>query len=100
MTMYRGSGHVVRWLLAFALVGASACGGLLRAGPTIAPLISARYLSVRLVMGDTADAQPTGFSSVGLMFPTIRCQASAGSEPVCPNVFSDRELTEMGLGSP
>src|SRR5256886_9475029 len=57
MTMYRGSGHVVRWLLAFALVGASACGGLLRAGPTIAPLISARYLSVHLVMGDTADAQ-------------------------------------------
>ncbi|TMC77508.1 MAG: hypothetical protein E6J09_07350 [Chloroflexi bacterium] len=209
MTMYRGRVHAPRWLLVLALVGASACGGLFRVGPTIAPLISARYLSVHLVAGDTADAQekarlptlrdslagalpaawalatqgrgqlflrnegdidvelagtngtsaltqhsrggkvtsrtitvhtidgnrrlmvpdlmattlhelghiwccygpgtsgghwsdpePTGFSYVGLMFPTIRCQASVGSEPVCPNAFSDRELSEMGLGSP
>jgi len=199
----------VNVLLVLTLAAATACGGLLRAGPTIAPLVSARYLSVHLVMGDTADAQekarlptlrdslagalpaawatatqgrgqlfmrnegdidvelagtngtsaltqhsrggkvttrtitvhtidgnrrltipdllsttlhelghiwccygpgtsgghwsdpqPTGFASVGLMYPTIRCQVSAGSEPVCPNVFSDRELTELGLGSP
>jgi hypothetical protein len=209
MSVYRCPGHVLSLFLLLALVGASACGGLLRAGPTIPPLISARYLSVHLVMGDTADAQekarlpalrdslagalpaawasatqgrgqlflrnegdidvelagtngtsaltqhtrggkvtsrtitvhtidgnrrltipdlmsttlhelghiwccygagtsgghwtdpqPAGVSSVGLMYPTIRCQVSAGSEPVCPNVFSDRELTEMGLGSP
>jgi len=209
MGMHRGPAQAIRWLLVFALVGASACGGLFRVGPTIAPLISARYLSVHLVMGDAADAQekarlptlrdslagalpaawatatqgrgqlflrnegdidielagtngtsaltqhsrggkvtsrtitvhtidgnrrlvisdlmattlhelghiwccygpgtsgghwadppPSGFSLVGLMYPTIRCQVSAGSEPVCPNVFSDRELTEMGLGSP
>src|SRR5437762_12515819 len=50
--------------------------------------------------GHWADPQPTGFSSVGLMYPTIRCQASPGNDPVCPTVFSDRELTEMGLGSP
>jgi hypothetical protein len=208
MTMYRGPAQTLRWLLVLALV-ASSCGGFFRVGPTIAPLISARFLSVHLVMGDTADAQekarlpslrdslagalptawatatqgrgqlslrnegdidielagtngtsaltqhgrngkvtsrtitvhtidgsrrltipdlmsttlhelghiwccygagtsgghwadpqPTGFSSVGLMYPTIRCQASAGSEPVCPSVFSDRELTEMRLGSP
>ncbi|TMG46085.1 MAG: hypothetical protein E6H91_12600 [Chloroflexi bacterium] len=199
----------MRWVFVLVVATATACGGLLRAGPTIPPLISARYLSVHLVMGDTADAQekarlpalrdslagalpaawatatqgrgqlflrnegdidvelagtngtsaltqhtrggkvtsrtitvhtidgnrrltipdlmsttlhelghiwccygagtsgghwsdpqPTGFSLVGLMYPTIRCQASAGSEPVCPNVFSDRELTELRLGSP
>jgi len=199
----------MRWVFVLVVATATACGGLLRAGPTIPPLISARYLSVHLVMGDTADAQekarlpalrdslagalpaawatatqgrgqlflrnegdidvelagtngtsaltqhtrggkvtsrtitvhtidgnrrltipdlmsttlhelghiwccygpgasgghwsdpqPTGFSPVGLMYPTIRCQVSAGSEPVCPTVFSDRELTELGLGSP
>src|SRR6266550_1063812 len=45
--------------------------------------------------GHWSDPEPTGFSYVGLMFPTIRCQASVGSEPVCPNAFSDRELSEM-----
>jgi hypothetical protein len=50
--------------------------------------------------GHWTDPQPPGFSSVGLMYPTIRCQVSAGSDPICPNAFSDRELTEMGLGSP
>ena len=209
MSVYRWPGHALSLLLVLSLAAATACGGLLRAGPTIPPLISARYLSVHLVMGDTADAQekarlpalrdslagalpaawatatqgrgqlflrnegdidvelagtngtsaltqhtrggkvtsriitvhtidgnrrltipdlmsttlhelghiwccygagtsgghwtdpqPSGFSSIGLMYPTIRCQVSAGSEPVCPNVFSDRELIEMGLGSP
>src|SRR2546426_6615287 len=199
----------VNVLLVLTLAAATACGGLLRAGPTIAPLVSARYLSVHLVMGDTADAQekarlpalrdslagalpaawatatqgrgqlflrnegdidvelagtngtsaltqhtrggkvttriitvhtidgnrrltipdlmsttlhelghiwccygagtsgghladpqPSGVSSIRLLYSTIRCQVSAGSEPVCPTAFSDRELTEMGLGSP
>ena len=41
------------------LVVAPACSalGALRAGPTIAPLISAAFLSVHLVSGDTPDAQ-------------------------------------------
>jgi hypothetical protein len=208
MRMYRRA-PAVNVLLVLMLAAATACGGFFRAGPTIAPLISARFLSVHLVMGDTADAQekarlpslrdslagalpaawatatqgrgqlslrnegdidvelagtngtsaltqhgrngkvtsrtitvhtidgsrrltipdlmsttlhelghiwccygpdtssghwsdpqPSGFSTVGLMYPTIRCQVSGGSEPVCPSVFSDRELTEMGLGSP
>src|SRR5207245_4855210 len=47
----------MRWVFVLVEATASACGGLLRAGPTIPPLISARYLSVHLVMGDTADAQ-------------------------------------------
>src|SRR5256712_10237621 len=47
----------MRWVFVLVLATATACGGLLRAGPTIPPLISARYLSVHLVMGDTADAQ-------------------------------------------
>src|SRR5438067_4537410 len=47
----------MRWVFVLVVATATACGGLLRAGPTIPPLISARYLSVHLVMGDTADAQ-------------------------------------------
>src|SRR2546430_14924231 len=56
MTMYRRA-PAVNVLFVLTLAAATACGGLLRAGPTIAPLISARYLSVHLVTGDTADAQ-------------------------------------------
>src|SRR3989442_1936422 len=56
MTMYRRP-HAVNVLFVLTLAVATACGGLLRAVPTIPPLISARYLSVHLVMGDTADAQ-------------------------------------------
>jgi hypothetical protein len=44
---------------------------------------------------------PTAFASVGLMYSPMICQASAGADPVCPSVFSDRELAAMGLtGSP
>src|SRR3989442_5810733 len=209
MTMYFGRVHTPSWLLVVALVGTTACGGLFRASPTIAPLISARYLSVHLVIGDTADAQekarlptlrdslagalpaawatatqgrgqlfmrnegdidvelagtngtsaltqhsrggkvttrtitvhtidgnrrlmipdllsttlhelghiwccygtgtsrghsfgpqPAGFPPLCLIYPTIPCPGTAGSQPVCPNVFSDRELTELGLRSP
>src|SRR5438128_955945 len=185
----------MRWVFVLVVATATACGGLLRAGPTMPPLLAAGYLSVHLVMGDTADAQekarlpalrdslagalPAAWATAtqgrgqlflrnegdidvelagtngtsaltqhtrggkvtsrtitvhtidgnrrltipdlmsmtlhelghiwccygagtsgGHMYPTIRCQASAGSEPVCPNVFSDRELTELRLGSP
>jgi hypothetical protein len=46
-------------LLALALVMTTGCGGLsaLRGLPTIGPLISASFLSVHLVAGDTPDAQ-------------------------------------------
>ncbi len=43
---------------------------------------------------------PTGFSSVGLMYSPMTCSVTPGSDPVCPNVFSDRELAEMHLTAP
>jgi hypothetical protein len=49
--------------------------------------------------GHWADA-PTGFSSVGLMYSPMTCTVTKGSDPICPSVFSDRELAEMRLNSP
>jgi hypothetical protein len=43
---------------------------------------------------------PTGFSSVGLMYSPLTCIVTPGSDPVCPSVFSDRELKEMNLSAP
>ena len=196
--------------LALVLIFAPSCGALanLRAGPTIAPLISAKFLSVHLFIGDNGDAQeksrlpglrdsiagalpaawatatggrgqlalrtdadidveldgtggtsaltqhsragkvvsrtiavhtidgsrrlaaaelvvttlhelghiwccfgpgtkdghwadaPTGFSSVGLMYSPMTCTVTPGSDPVCPSVFSDRELAELHLTAP
>ena len=51
------------------------------------------------VDGHWAD-EPTQFSPVGLMASPMRCQVTAGNDPVCPSVFSDRELKEMGLTAP
>lgn len=51
------------------------------------------------VDGHWADA-PTEFSRVGLMASPMICLATAGSDPQCPSVFSDRELKEMGLTGP
>src|SRR4030081_886809 len=73
----------MRWLLVLAIVGTSACGGLFRAGPTIAPLISARYMAVQLVVGDTADAQekarlPTLRDSLAGALPTAWATATRG----------------------
>jgi len=196
--------------LALALIFTSSCGfiGSLRPGPTIAPLISAAFLSVHLFVGDQGDAQersripelrdeiaaalpnawatatagrghlslrtdgdidleldgtdgtsaltqhssggrvisrkiavhtvegqrhltipelmatvlhelghiwccfgpgtkdghwsdtPTDFSSVGLMYSPMTCRVSKGSDPVCPTLFSERELAEMRLSGP
>jgi len=196
--------------LALALILTSSCGviGSLRPGPTIAPLISAAFLSVHLFVGDQGDAQersripelrdeiaaalpnawatatagrghlslrtdgdidleldgtdgtsaltqhssggrvisrkiavhtvegqrrlsipelmatvlhelghiwccfgpgtkdghwsdtPTDFSSVGLMYSPMTCRVSKGSDPVCPTLFSERELAEMRLSGP
>ncbi|TMC76404.1 MAG: hypothetical protein E6J15_05660 [Chloroflexi bacterium] len=196
--------------LALVLVVASSCGviGSLRPGPTIAPLISAAFISVHLFIGDSGDAQekarlpqlrdaiagalpnawttatggrgqlslrtdgdidveldgtngtsalmqhqsggrvtsrtiavhtidgsrrltvpelmattlhelghiwccfgpgtkdghwadsPPDFSSVGLMNSPMTCRVAPGSEPICPSVFSDRELAEMRLTAP
>jgi len=195
--------------LAFVLIVASSCGviGSLRPGPTIAPLISAAFLSVHLFIGDSGDAQeksrlpqlrdaiagalpnawttatvgrgqlslrtdgdidieldgtngtsglmqhssggrvtsrtiavhtidgsrrltvpelmatvlhelghiwccfgpgtkdghweeaPKDFSSVGLMNSPMTCRATPGSDPICPSVFSERELAEMRLSA-
>jgi hypothetical protein len=49
--------------------------------------------------GHWTDA-PTAFSSVGLMYSPMTCTVTRGSEPVCPSVFSDRELAEMHLTAP
>ena len=196
--------------LAFVFVVGSSCGviGSLRPGPTIAPLVSAKFLSVHLFVGDEGDAQekarlpalrdsvadalpaawitatgglgqlvlrtdadidveldgtggtsaltqhklggrvvsrtiavhtmessrrlsaaeiivttlhelghiwccfgpgtkdghwtdpPSTFSSVGLMFSPMTCTVAAGRDPVCPSIFSDRELAEMHLTAP
>ena len=43
---------------------------------------------------------PTNFSSVGLMYSPMTCTVTGGSEPVCPSVFSERELAEMHLTAP
>ena len=43
---------------------------------------------------------PTGFSSVGMMYSPMTCQISPGHDPVCPSVFSDRELATMALNGP
>lgn len=43
---------------------------------------------------------PTGFSSVGLMYSPMTCTVTPGSDPVCPTIFSDRELAEMHLTAP
>ena len=196
--------------LALALIFASSCGliGSLRPGPTIAPVISATFLSVHLFVGDEGDAQersripqlrdaiaaalpnawatatagrgqlalrtdgdidveldgtngtsaltqhssggrvtsrtiavhtidrvrrltvaelmatvlhelghiwccfgpgtkdghwaetPTDFSSVGLMYSPMNCRVTRGSDPICPSVFSERELAEMRLSGP
>ena len=43
---------------------------------------------------------PAGFSAVGLMYSPMRCDVPAGGDPVCPSVFSDRELAQMGLNGP
>jgi hypothetical protein len=195
---------------ALMLVFASSCGviGSLRPGPTIAPLISAKFLSVHLFIGDNGDAQekarlpqlrdslagalpaawatatggrgqlslrtdadidveidgsggtsaltqhklggrvvsrtiavhtiegprrlsvsellvttlhelghiwccfgqgttdghwtdtPTTFSSVGLMYSPMTCTVTPGSDPICPTIFSDRELAELHLTAP
>jgi hypothetical protein len=43
---------------------------------------------------------PTGFSTVGLMYSPMTCTVSPGTDPVCPTIFSDRELAEMHLTGP
>jgi hypothetical protein len=43
---------------------------------------------------------PTGFSSVGLMYSPMTCTVTPGSDPICPTIFSDRELAEMHLTAP
>ena len=71
--------------LALALIFASSCGvlGSLRPGPTIAPLISAAFLSVHLFVGDQGDAQersrmPELRDAVAAALPNAWATATAG----------------------
>lgn len=50
--------------------------------------------------GHWSDPPPSTFSSVGLMFSPMTCTVGAASDPVCPSIFSDRELAEMNLTGP
>lgn len=43
------------------------------------------------------DAGSSNFSPVGLMIAPMYCQRASGDDFTCPNIFSERELTEMGL---
>jgi hypothetical protein len=43
---------------------------------------------------------PAEFSPVGLMTSPMRCEVVAGNDPVCPSVFSERELREMHFTAP
>src|SRR5437763_9681222 len=43
---------------------------------------------------------PTDFSSVGLMYSPMNCRVTRGSDPICPSVFSERELAEMKVTGP
>src|SRR5438552_4070081 len=43
---------------------------------------------------------PPSFSSVGMMYSPMTCQVAAGTDPVCPTVFSDRALAGLGLNGP
>jgi hypothetical protein len=43
---------------------------------------------------------PSTFTSVGLMYSPMTCTVARGSDPICPSIFSDRELAEMHLTSP
>ena len=49
--------------------------------------------------GHWAEA-PTEFSSVGLMNSPMTCRVTPGSDPICPSVFSARELAELKLTGP
>ena len=71
--------------LALALIFASSCGviGSLRPGPTIAPLISAAFLSVHLFVGDQGDAQersrmPDLRDAIAAALPNAWASATAG----------------------
>src|SRR5207248_3866242 len=71
--------------LALALIFASSCGvlGSLRPGPTIAPLISAAFLSVHLFVGNQGDAQersrmPELRDAVAAALPNAWATATAG----------------------
>jgi hypothetical protein len=49
--------------------------------------------------GHWVDA-PAEFSSIGLMYSPMTCRATRGGDPICPSVFSERELAEMRLNGP
>jgi len=91
--------------LAFVLIFASSCGvvGSLRPGPTIVPLISARFLSVRLYIGDNGDAQekarlPGLRDAMAGALPPAWATATAGRGQLAIRTDADIDVELDGSG--
>jgi hypothetical protein len=91
--------------LVFVLVVASSCGliGSLRPGPTIAPLISAKFLSVHLFIGDQGDAQekarlPALRDTIAGALPAAWITATGGRGQLSLRTDADIDVELDGTG--
>ena len=92
-------------VLALVLAVAPSCGALatLGAGPTIAPLISAKFLSVHLFIGDNGDAQekarlPGLRDSIAGALPAAWATATGGRGQVALRTDADIDVELDGTG--
>src|SRR6267142_3749252 len=90
---------------ALVLLFASSCGVIanLRPGPTIAPLISAKFLSVHLFVGDTGDAQekarlPGLRDSIAGALPSAWATATGGRGQLALRTDADIDVELDGTG--
>jgi len=90
---------------ALLLLFASSCGVIanLRPGPTIAPLISAKFLSVHLFVGDTGDAQekarlPGLRDSIAGALPSAWATATGGRGQLALRTDADIDVELDGTG--
>ena len=91
--------------LALVLMFAPSCGALanLRPGPTIAPLISAKFLSVHLFIGDSGDAQekarlPDLRDSIAGALPSAWATATGGRGQLALRTDADIDVELDGTG--
>src|SRR5438093_3984294 len=87
------------------LIFSSSCGVIasLRPGPTIVPLISARFLSVHLFIGENGDAQekarlPELRDSLAGALPTAWATATAGRGKLALRTDADIDVELDGTG--